>query len=304
MAQQAEKFDRSVEDVGNIVSLEHVNAQIPDQGLSTLFYVMGLGLTRDPYQVVGVTNMWINVGRCQFHLPTGKSQVLHGHTALVIPGREALLKRLEAVQKLLEGTRFSYRALDGAVEAICPWGNRMMCYEPAPRFGKMMLGMPYVELEVPLGAAPGIARFYNEMLGAPSRVEKEPAGRVGRVEIGVDQHLAFRETDGPHPEWDGYHVAIYLSDFSGPHRRLLERGLISRETNQHEYRFIDITDLETGKVLTRLEHEVRSMRHPAYARPLVNRNPDAVGPGFSPGHEQMSWAMPAGSIAGSLPRFN
>ena len=24
-----------------------------------IFYVMGLGLTRDPYQVVGITNMWI-----------------------------------------------------------------------------------------------------------------------------------------------------------------------------------------------------------------------------------------------------
>ena len=36
------------EDVGNIVLLEHVNVQIPDQALATLFYVMGLGLTRDP----------------------------------------------------------------------------------------------------------------------------------------------------------------------------------------------------------------------------------------------------------------
>jgi hypothetical protein len=179
----------------------------------------------------------------------------------------------------------------------------MMIYEPAPRFGKMMLGMPYVELEVPLGASIGVARFYKEIMGTPTAVETEPAGRVAKVFIGTDQYLAFRETKGPHPEWDGYHVAIYLADFSGPYRRLLERGLISRETNQHEYRFIDIKDLETGKVLTRLEHEVRSMRHPAYARALVNRNPDALGPGFSPGHEQMSWAQPAGTIAGSLPRF-
>ena len=50
-------FDRVAEDVGNIVSLEHVNTQIPDQQLATAFYVMGLGLTRDPYQVVGLVNM-------------------------------------------------------------------------------------------------------------------------------------------------------------------------------------------------------------------------------------------------------
>ena len=34
---------------------------------------MGLGLTRDPYLMTGVGNMWINVGRSQFHLPTGKA---------------------------------------------------------------------------------------------------------------------------------------------------------------------------------------------------------------------------------------
>ena len=33
----------------------------------------GLGLTRDPYLMTSVTNMWVNVGRSQFHLPTGKA---------------------------------------------------------------------------------------------------------------------------------------------------------------------------------------------------------------------------------------
>jgi hypothetical protein len=50
------------EDVGSIVLLEHVNVQIPDQAVATLFYVVGLGLTRDPYLTVGLENMWINVG--------------------------------------------------------------------------------------------------------------------------------------------------------------------------------------------------------------------------------------------------
>jgi hypothetical protein len=36
-----------------------------------LFYVTGLGLTRDPYLMVADSNMWINAGRSQFHLPTG-----------------------------------------------------------------------------------------------------------------------------------------------------------------------------------------------------------------------------------------
>jgi hypothetical protein len=94
-------YDRTLDDVGNIVSLEHVNTEIPDQQIATLFYVAGLGLTRDPYQMVSLNNMWVNAGRCQFHLPSGKPQVVHGTTAVVIPGRAALLKRLAHVKPQL-----------------------------------------------------------------------------------------------------------------------------------------------------------------------------------------------------------
>ncbi len=73
-------FDRTTEDLGNSIHLEHVNVQVPDQRLATLFYVAGLGLTRDPYLMVSDSNMWINVGRSQFHLPSGHAQVLRGHT--------------------------------------------------------------------------------------------------------------------------------------------------------------------------------------------------------------------------------
>src|ERR1700681_785719 len=87
-------FDRGAEDLGNSIHLEHVNVQVPDQRLATLFYVAGLGLTRDPYLMVSDSNMWVNVGRSQFHLPSGEAQVLRGHTGLVISGRNALLDRL------------------------------------------------------------------------------------------------------------------------------------------------------------------------------------------------------------------
>src|ERR1700760_4773504 len=103
------KFDRSTEDLGNSIHLEHVNVQVPDQHLATLFYVSGLGLTRDPYLMTSDDNMWINVGRSQFHLPSGEAQVLRGHTALVISGREALLERLASVASRLKETKFSFK---------------------------------------------------------------------------------------------------------------------------------------------------------------------------------------------------
>jgi hypothetical protein len=266
---------------------------VPDQQLATLFYMAGLGLTRDPYLMTGVTNMWVNVGRSQFHLPTNKAQVVRGHTGLVIPNREALLRRLNAVQKPLEGTRFAFTERNDYVEAICPWGNGIRCYEPGERFGRMMLGMPYVELDVPRGTLDGIARFYREILATKAGVAEDEHGRHAHAAVGPGQRLIFRESDAEAPAFDGHHVAIYLADFSGPHRRLLERGLVTEESDQHQYRFEDIVDLASGKVLFKIEHEVRSMRHPMYARPLINRNAEQTNRLFAPGHEEQTWSLPA-----------
>src|SRR4051794_12797279 len=67
--------DRTRDDQSNIVLLEHVNLLIGDQQLATAFYVVGLQLTRDPYLMVGLDNMWINAGRTQMHLPTDPTRI-------------------------------------------------------------------------------------------------------------------------------------------------------------------------------------------------------------------------------------
>jgi catechol 2,3-dioxygenase-like lactoylglutathione lyase family enzyme len=287
------EFDRSVENVGNVVFLEHVNTRVPDQQLATAFYVAGLGLTRDPYLMTGINNMWINAGRSQFHLPTGQPQVLRGHTGLVIPGRAELLQRLSAIEAMLAGTQFGYSESASYVEAICPWGNRIRCYEPAPQFGNLRIGMPYVELNVPMGTAAGITRFYNAVMTTPARVTEDNGTAIAVASVGAGQELRFRETDAVQPEFDGHHIAVYLADFSGPYDQLIELGLISEESDQHQYRFVDLVDPDDGRVLFQLEHEVRSMRHPLYARSHVNRNPAQSNRVFAPGHEDAAWALPA-----------
>ena len=50
---QVKQYDRTAQTVGN-----------------TLFYVVGLGGTRDPYIFMGLENMWVNFGRTQVHLPS------------------------------------------------------------------------------------------------------------------------------------------------------------------------------------------------------------------------------------------
>jgi catechol-2,3-dioxygenase len=285
------KFDRAAEDLGNSIHLEHVNVQVPDQHLATLFYVSGLGLTRDPYLMTSDDNMWVNVGRSQFHLPSGKPQVLRGHTGLVISGRNALLDRLASVAKKLEGTKFAFREHNDHVEATCPWGNRVRCYEPdAARFGRITLGIPYVEFEVPAGTAKGICEFYPKIMGMPAELRNGDA-TLASVKMGNNQHLKFRETDRPQPEYDGHHVQMYITNFSGPYRELSARGLIYSEDNQYQYRFRDIVDLADGKHLFTIEHEVRSATHPMYLRPLINRNPSQTNRTFASGHDQWLWAM-------------
>jgi hypothetical protein len=285
-------FDRAAEDLGNSIHLEHVNVRIPDQRLATLFYAAGLGLTRDPYMMPGDRNMWINVGRSQFHLPTGDPQVLRGHTGLVIAGRAALVDRLAAVRERLKETRFGFAEQNDYVEATCPWGNRVRCYEPdAARFGSLNLGIPYVEFDVPVGTVDGIADFYRRMLDVPAQAEHNGEGAVARVMVGNDQYLLFRETDRPQPEFDNHHVAIYLVNFSGPYRKLREHNLVSQEDNRYQYRFKDIVDLDSGRLLFTIEHEVRSVTHPMYLRPLINRNPTINNNNFAAGHEQEPWAI-------------
>jgi len=281
----ATAYDRAREDLGNIVLLEHVNVTIPDQRLATIFYLSGLGLTRDPYLMTGIDNMWVNVGRSQFHLPSRGPQVLRGHVGLVLPDLAALEHRLRNVAPLLAETRFSWGRRGDFVEATCPWGNRFRCHAPAPAFGDTALAIAYVELDVPVGSAPGIARFYGEVLGARAAVDRGSGEATAVVSTGAAQSLRFRETARPLPEYDGHHVQVYIADFSGPHRRLLERGLVTEESSAHQYRFRDIADPASGARLFALEHEVRSLTHPLYARPLVNRNPAQTNRDYTRGHD-------------------
>jgi hypothetical protein len=287
------QFDRTAEDLGNIVELGHVNVTVPDQSQATAFYLMGLGLTRDPYLMAGLENMWVNVGRGQFHLPTRDAQVVRGTTALVMPDREALLRRLEYAKKFLKGTKFSFRETEDAVETICPWGNHIRVHEPDPaRFGAMRVGMPYVEFDVPEKTSlAAIARFYKEILGGISGVAKDGRGEYAWASCSGECKVTYRHTKKKLPEYDGHHIQITLADFSGPHKKLLERGLITEESDQHQYRFLDIVDVDTNKPLFRIEHETRSMRHPMFNRMFINRNPEMTNRNFVPGYEVGLWAL-------------
>jgi len=137
---------------------------------------------------------------------------------------------------------------------------------------------------VPPGSAAGIARFYQQIMNAHAQLETG-ATPVAVISTGATQRLRFRETTRPLPEYDGHHVQVYVTDFSGPHRRLLERGLVTEESDEYQYRFRDLVDPADGRKLFTIEHEVRSLTHPLYARPLVNRNPEQSNRNYVRGHD-------------------
>jgi hypothetical protein len=288
----AKHYDRKAEDLGNITGLEHVNLQIPDQSLATLFYIQGLGLTRDPYMNTGLANMWINVGKSQFHLPTGDPWVLRGAIALVTPDRDALLKRLDGVQKPLAGTKFAVKENNDYVEVTCPWGNKFNMHSPdIERFGAINLGMPYLQFDVPKGTAKGIEKFYRKIFDAKTSLEGNGSGKTARINVGLGQDLLFRETKGKLPDYDGHHLQVYVQDFSGPYKELVKRDLLTEESNAYQYRWEHIVDPDTNEVLFEIEHEIRSMTHPLYMRPLVNRNPMQSQQSYQMGGDEWDWQL-------------
>ena len=258
------RFNRKTEDIGNILALEHVNLRVPDQALATFFYVTGLGLTRDPYVDFGPFNVWINAGQQQFHLPTGDAQVLSGEITLAIPDLADLCDRLQRIQGRLKGSQFSFKPNAKDVLVTCPWGNQIRCVQAT---GPMTLGIPSVQLLTEKTKLPGIARFYEQIFRVPVTLKANQLDVI----VGTGQTLQFKAAK-KFPAYDGHHIAIYTADFSGPYDLIRKAGQIMEESDQHQYRFLNIFDPASGEVLYELEHEVRSLYHPMFNRSLTNRN--------------------------------
>jgi hypothetical protein len=85
-----------------------------------------------------------------------------------------------------------------------------------------------------------------------------------------------------HVRVSGWHIAIYLANFSNVFNRMHENKLVfiskvaseqvrtlDDAQNEKQFRFRDLVD-DKGLIF-QLEHETRSIYHKAYMRPLVNR---------------------------------
>jgi hypothetical protein len=69
--------------------------------------------------------------------------------------------------------------------------------------------------------------------------------------------------------------------------------LISEEVRNHQFRFKEIIDPDTNRLLLSLEHEVRSLHHPMFNRLMVNRNPNESARRYRRGRDALiHWLKP------------
>jgi len=286
-------------DGNNILLLEHINLNHVKgrHDLVKAFYFDALGFAIDNRRVQnlekGSGTLWANIGISQFHLPQDEvAQVIPGKIVLTYPDLSVVKEHLSNADPVLQSTKFSWEEQKetGNLLVTCPWGNRFEIIQGDDRDprgeqndnlgGARSLGCSLAEVvvHVPAGTnLPGVARFYEAVLGA--RAEATSPGRA-RVRLGPRQRLTFAAlpAGAPPPRpYDGWHLAVYVRDLPGAFARADALGAVfvnprfagtdAADTLEEamriqQFRLRDVVDPEdpaAGAVL-RLEHEVRGTR--------------------------------------------
>jgi hypothetical protein len=188
---------------------------------------------------------------------------------VVVPDVGAVQRGLAGVARELEGTEFRVAEVGGALGVVTPWGHRLRIH--GAQGVPVSLGIEYVEFWVSPGAAAGIGAFYEEVLQCsvvPGRVEGDP---TVEVVVGPGQRFRFRERPDGGTVANTNHVAVYLTRYRAILEALDKRGLVYEPDAGEQFRFREIVDPDSGRVLFDFEHEMRSLHHVGYRRPLVNR---------------------------------
>jgi hypothetical protein len=263
-------------EVGTIVHFEHVNFRVDDHRPAALYFLAGLGFTREPYRMVGVRNMWVNLGTQQFHLPIGQPTPFPGEVHVAVPDLAHTRQTLAEVAPQLKDTAFACTQENGTLATTTPWGHAVRVHDSRKLPGYLPQSMPWVTFHVAPGTAEGIARFYREALRCPAEVAGRKGAREATVAVGPHQAFRFAERKGAEtaPKHNN-HVAVYISRYWETYDWLAERKLVMEPVGvaREQFRFSDIVELDSGELLFRFEHEMRSLYHPDFRKPLVNRIP-------------------------------
>lgn len=263
-------------EVGGMLHLDHVNFQIPEHDLATVFFINGLGLTRDPFRRADETNMGVNVGLQQFHLPRrGVTPPFPGVVGLVVPDLTAIRARLMRLERLgkFSDTPYAAEFGDDIAEITSPFGFRLRLHAAGTVPFSRPLGIVYVEIFIPPDTAGAIATFYREIFRAITNVEVVDGAPTAIINAGPFQTLRFIERGGENHDTHNFHVSFHVTHYNEVRERIAASGALVGEGRGQVFFFDRIFDPESGATVFPFENEVRSIYHPDFMRPLVNRWP-------------------------------
>lgn len=302
MSEMNERFGAINPEIGGIIHLDHVNFATPDQEMATVFFINGLGLTRDPYQRADEQNMGVNVGLQQFHLPRRgeKTPPFHGMVGLVVPDLAGIKERLELLGGLgkFDGTPYSWDEQDGTVILTSPFGYRLRLHPAGSIPFLRPVGIAYVEVPVPPETADRIARFYREIVRAPVALSAIAGEKTALVTAGPHQQIRFIERALDDYNTHSMHISYYVTHYNELREAAAANGSLMGAGRGEVFFFDKIFDPDTGETIITIQNEVRSAYHPDFMRQLVNRWPIVEEPFADQSEAMKALAKNIGFIPG------
>ena len=277
---QQKNLDKNPE-IGAMIMMDHVNFQTPNHDMATLFFIGGLGLTRDPYRRADLQNMGINVGLQQFHLPRRErvagegTPPFQGLIGIVHPDIDGARERLATLEEMgaLANSPYQWETVPDGALITSPFGYQLQLHTPGSLDFEKVLGIAYVEVYVPTGSSPRIGAFYEKIVGAPVRLNGQGSEPSAIVYSGPHQELRFVERDLEDYQTHNMHVSYHVTHYNQLRRELREHDAILGDGQGEVFFFDKIYDPENGETIFQMQNEVRSVYHPDFMRPLINRWP-------------------------------
>ncbi len=271
-----ENARETMPEVGGMLHLDHINFQVPEHDLVTVFFINGLGLTRDPFRRADETNIGINVGLQQFHLPRrGTTPPFPGVIGLIVPDLETIGTRLDRLSRLgkFEGTVYTAKFGNNVAEITSPFGVRLRLHTTGSVPFLRPLGIAYVDIFVPPGIAAAVADFYRKIFRAITRVEAVDGATTAIISAGPFQTIRFIERELDNHDTHSFHLSYHVTHYNEARDRIAASGTLKGEGRGQVFFFDRIFDPDNGATVFPLENEVRSVYQRDFMRPLVNRWP-------------------------------
>ena len=265
-------------EIGGILHLEHFNFEMLEHDMATIFFMNGLGLTRDPYRRVDENNMGVNIGLQQFHLPCRLRETppFFGEIGLIVPDLQVIRTRLGRLEQMgkFEGTAYQITSFaENKLQIISPWGISMILWKAGILPFQSQLGLAYVDIPVEPGSAAALSVFYGKLLKAPFKLVSLDSEATAICTVGPHQYLRFRERELKDYNLYDFHVAYYITNYNEARDIAMKNGKLLGE-GIGQVCFIDGPfDPDSGRTILGFQQEWRSVYHSDFMRPLVNRWP-------------------------------